>query len=93
MKPVIPSANADQPAGEPIWREPGQIVTADYLTNGVLRYSAEGREIVGRNRTCFNNRPLYCRPHDTGFVLAGDRPMVRMTGCRSRSRKPSWRPT
>jgi len=53
-------------------------VTADYLKNGALRYAAEGREIVGCNRSCFNNRPLYCQPHDTGFVLTGDRPLVRL---------------
>ena len=60
------------------WREPGQVKDAAYLRGGALRYTAEGREIVGRNRTCFNNRPLYCpSPHD-GVVLAGDRPFVRL---------------
>ena len=43
-----------------------------------MRYTAEGREIVGRNRTCFNNRPLYCNPGTEGVALAGDRPMVRL---------------
>ncbi|MGD0896745.1 MAG: hypothetical protein ABR915_02845 [Thermoguttaceae bacterium] len=56
----IAAATAAAPPDEKPWREPGQIVTADYLTSGALRYSAEGREIVGRNRTCFNNRPMYC---------------------------------
>ena len=51
------------PIEEAPWREPGQIVTPDYLNNGTLRYAAEGREIVGRNRSCFNNRPLYCEPN------------------------------
>jgi len=55
-------------------------VSADYLKNGALRYAAEGREIVGRNRSCFNNRPLYCQPQETGFVLTGDRPLVRLIG-------------
>ena len=45
-------------AEEATWREPGQIVDADYLKHGKLRYTAEDREIVGHNRTCFNNRPL-----------------------------------
>ena len=48
------------------------------LKQGTLRYTAEDREIVGRNRTCFNNRPLYCNPGTEGVVLAGDRPMVRL---------------
>jgi hypothetical protein len=65
-------------SAEPPWREPGQVKDAEYLRSAKLRYSAEGREIVGRNRTCFNNRPLYCQPHDTGFVLTGDRPLVRL---------------
>jgi hypothetical protein len=66
-------------ADEARWREPGQIVDADYLRHGVLRYAAEGREIVGRNKTCFNNRPLYCVPPSTeGVVLAGDRPFLRL---------------
>ena len=67
-------------SAEPIWREPGQIVDAAYLENGSLRYSAEGREIVGRNGTCFNNRPLYCQSASEEVVLAGDRPFVRLTG-------------
>ena len=52
------------------WREPGQIVGGDYLKHGTLRYTAEGREIVGRNRTCFNNRPLYCPQRDPGNLVA-----------------------
>jgi hypothetical protein len=51
---------------EATWREPGQVVDGDYLKRGTLRYTAEGREIVGRNRTCFNNRPLYCPPETDG---------------------------
>ena len=60
------------------WREPGQTKDADYLQKAALRYSAEGRAIVGRNRTCFNNRPLYCEPGTEGVVLTGDRPFVRL---------------
>ncbi len=60
------------------WREPGQTKDADYLQKAALRYAAEGREIVGRNRTCFNNRPLYCEPGTEGVVLTGDRPFVRL---------------
>lgn len=63
---------------EPAWREPGQTKDADYLRTAALRYSAEDREVVGRNRTCFNNRPLYCDPTADGVVLAGDRPFVRL---------------
>ncbi len=66
------------PGEEPPWREPGQAVSSAYRQQGTLRYAAEGREIVGRNRTCFNNRPLYCNPGTEGVVLAGDRPMVRL---------------
>ena len=55
---------------EATWREPGQIVGGDYLKHGTLRYTAEGREIVGRNRTCFNNRPLYCPQRDPGNLVA-----------------------
>jgi hypothetical protein len=66
------------PAEELPWREPGQVVSSAYLQQGTLRYTAEGREIVGRNRTCFNNRPLYCNPGTEGVALAGDRPMVRL---------------
>ena len=51
---------------------------AAYLRDGTLRYAAEGREIVGHNGTCFNNRPLYCQPNTEGVVLAGDRPLVRL---------------
>ena len=61
-------------------REPGQVVDSAYARTGALRYAAEGREIVGRNRTCFNNRPLYCSPGTEGVVLAGDRPLVRLLG-------------
>ena len=60
------------------WREPGQTKDAGYLAKAALRYSAEGREIVGRNRSCFNNRPLYCEPETEGVVLAGDKPFVRL---------------
>jgi hypothetical protein len=60
------------------WHEPGQSFDADWLRNGTLRYTAEGREIVGRNGNCFNNRPLYCNPSSEGVVLAGDRPLVRL---------------
>jgi hypothetical protein len=63
------------------WREPGQAIDAaasSYRQKGALRYAADGREIVGRNRTCFNNRPLYCEPGTEGVVLAGDRPLVRL---------------
>ena len=76
----IAAMAAEAPLDEKPWREPGQIVTADYLASGALRYSAEGREIVGRNRTCFNNRPLYCEPPTGGVILAGDRPFVRFMG-------------
>ena len=58
------------------WREPGQVVSPTYLQNGTLRYAAEGREIVGRNGSYFNNRPLYCEPNAEGVVLAGDLPLV-----------------
>ncbi|NQU41618.1 MAG: DUF4450 domain-containing protein [Lentisphaerae bacterium] len=60
------------------WREPGQIPDAAYLRSGTLRYDAEGREIVGRGGTGFNNRPLYCDLNSEGVVLAGDRPLVRL---------------
>ncbi len=66
------------PAEEQPWLEPGQVKDSEYLKHGALRYSAEDREIVGRNRTCFNNRPLYCQPDNSGFVLVGDRPLVRL---------------
>ena len=71
-------APATSVPGEEPWREPGQAVSSAYLKQGRLRYTAEGREIVGRNRTCFNNRPLYCNPGTEGVALAGDRPMVRL---------------
>jgi len=63
---------------EPIWREPGQAKDTAYLEAATLRYSAEGREVVGRNRSCFNNRPLYCPSRERGVVLAGDRPFLRL---------------
>jgi hypothetical protein len=65
-------------SGGAAWREPGQIITADYRQNGTLRYTAEGRDIVGRNLDCFNNRPLYCEARTDGVVLAGDRPFLRL---------------
>ena len=64
--------------GEPAWREPGQTKDPAYLRTAELRYTAQGREIVAHNRTCFNNRPLYCDPRSEGVVLAGDRPLVRL---------------
>ena len=75
-------ALADSPAvpAESTWREPGQIVEPAYRENGKLRYTAEGREIVGRNGTLFNNRPLYCETTSGEVVLAGDRPLVRLAG-------------
>jgi len=66
------------PAEELPWREPGQVKDEWYLHKGTLRYAAEDREIVGHNRSCFNNRPLYCRPESEGVVLVGDRPLVRL---------------
>jgi hypothetical protein len=65
-------------ADEGPWREPGQIVEDAYLVSGALRYAAQDRQIVGRNRTCFNNRPLYCESRTDGVALAGDRPFVRL---------------
>jgi hypothetical protein len=59
-------------------REPGQIVTPAYLLGGALRYGAEGGDIVGRNGSHFNNRPLYGPANEGGAVLAGDRPFVRL---------------
>lgn len=59
-------------------REPGQVVSRDYANHGTLHYAAEAREIVGRNRPHFNNRPLYCLQNTEGAVLAGDRPFVRL---------------
>ena len=63
---------------EAVWREPGQVVTEAYRRTGALRYTAEEREIVGRNRSCFNNRPLYSEAGTEGVVLTGDRPFVRL---------------
>lgn len=59
-------------------REPGQVVSPDYLRYGTLRYGAHEREIVGRNGPHFNNRPLYCAQNTEGAVLAGDRPLARL---------------
>lgn len=73
-----PASLAAAPLFEPEWREPGQTKDAEYLRTAALRYSAEDREIVGHNRTCFNNRPLYCQPGTDGVVLAGDRPFLRL---------------
>jgi len=42
-----------------------------------LRYKVEGNALVIRNGRHYNNRPLYGN-HIDGFVLAGDRPFVRM---------------
>ena len=82
-------------AGESPWRENrARRSSPRIFSMGPCGCSAEGREIVGRNRTCFNNRPLYCVPPGTeGVVLAGDRPLVR---CAPRpmgsaaSRRPSF---
>lgn len=60
------------------WREPGQMVDADYRRKGRLRYAAEAGDIVGRNGPYFNNRPLYCRLNTEGAVLTGDRPLARL---------------
>jgi len=68
-------ANTEAP-----WREPGQFKDAEYLRTGKLRYDAVGREIVGHNRTCFNNRPLYCEANTECVVLTGDRPFLRLLG-------------
>ena len=72
------AAPSSTPVQEAPWREPGQVKDEWYLRHGALRYAAENREIVGRNRTCYNNRPLYCRPDTDGVVLVGDRPLVRL---------------
>lgn len=42
-----------------------------------LRYEADGEALVIHNGRHFNNRPLYGN-HIGGFVLAGDRPFLRM---------------
>ena len=65
------------PVEETPWHEPGGVIDAAFLQNGKLRYGAEGHEIVGKNKTYFNNRPLYCELSTTGVVLTGDRPFVR----------------
>ncbi|MBZ5565743.1 MAG: DUF4450 domain-containing protein [Acidobacteriia bacterium] len=76
-QPGLPVPAAE--VNEAPWREPGQTKDAAYLRTAALRYTAEGREIVGHNRTCFNNRPLYCVPPAAeGVVLAGDRPFLRL---------------
>jgi hypothetical protein len=49
------------------WHEPEGVVEAAFLRDGKLRYSAEGHEIVGQNKTYFNNRPLYCELATTCF--------------------------
>jgi len=73
------SADAARPARDPgPLREPGQVVEAVYRREGRLRYAAENGEIVGRNGTYFNNRPLYCPANTDGAVLTGDRPLVRL---------------
>ena len=72
------AAHLQAAPAEPPWREPGQTKDAEYLRTAALRYTAEGREIVGHNRTCFNNRPLYCDPGVEGVILAGDRPFLRV---------------
>jgi len=58
--------------------EPGQSCSAEWLKRGTLRYTAEGREIVGRNGTYFNNRPLHCEQQSEAAVFVGDRPLVRL---------------
>ncbi len=63
-------------------REPGQIVTENYLRNGTLRYHGVSGCIVGTNGSYFNNRPLYGEPVSGAVVLAGDRPFVRLIGKR-----------
>lgn len=86
LAPAAPSwaSTPEQPSlrvwenAEAPWREPGQVKDSEYLRTGKLRYSAEGREIVGYNRSCFNNRPLYCEPPNDCVVLAGDRPFLRL---------------
>jgi len=40
-------------------------------------YIVENKSIVGRNRRYFNNRPLY-GDHRPSYVIAGDRPYVRL---------------
>lgn len=68
------------PAPEPAWREPGQVFTPEYLASGQLRYAAADGDIVGFNRTAFNNRPLYGISEGRAVVLTGDRPLVRLLG-------------
>jgi len=76
----MPTLRAAPTAPEPAWREPGQVFTADYLASGRLRYTAGGGDIIGRNRTAFNNRPLYGISEGRAVVLTGDRPLVRQLG-------------
>ncbi len=73
-----PSAKHAVANPEPPWREPGQLKDPAYLKTAQLRYSVADREIVGHNRTCFNNRPLYCQPPNDCVILAGDRPFLRL---------------
>jgi hypothetical protein len=68
------------PAPEPAWREPGQVFTPEYLASGQLRYAAADGDIVGFNRTAFNNRPLYGISEGRAVVRTGDRPLVRLLG-------------
>lgn len=68
------------PAPEPAWREPGQVFTPAFLASGQLRYAAHQGDIVGVNRTAFNNRPLYGISPGRAVVLVGDRPLVRQLG-------------
>jgi len=65
------------PVPEEPWHEPGGVLSADFLKNGKLRYTAKDHEIIGYNQPYFNNRPLYCQSQNGGVVLAGDRPFVR----------------
>jgi len=66
------------PPPEPAWREPGQVKDPLYRRSGRLRYEAEADDIVGRNGSLFNNRPLYGPAPDRGVVLGGDRPFLRL---------------
>lgn len=77
---LVSALHAAPPAPEPAWREPGQVFTPEYLASGQLRYAASGGDIVGVNRTAFNNRPLYGIVPGRAVVLTGDRPLVRQVG-------------
>jgi len=48
-------------------------------SSSALRYHVEDNAITIRNGTYFNNRPLY-NSHGPGWVLTGDRPLVRFLG-------------